>query len=272
MSAYLDENVLTKTHLDASGLDNADNAGPADTVVIELGDTVIRADQFQESIAALQAYVVKCASTSVNFDAAFDKVSATTDSLSARLRNYFNTVGTKASDLSVVNNSDASGVAEGVAAVISNTVDIPISQMDAARMNAAWADWIIPTLFEGKLYGIVRGDDNARNSGTSVSDDSSGTGNIGTATGDSFEDKDTYIKRMFRQMGIYDASNDLVASTTGKRVIFLATLVSGPGASRSGAPDTTPSSIGGTDYNASNQNSISTTTGTSTRIALEFKN
>lgn len=280
---YLDERLLDSTstpslgHLDASGINNADNAGTADTVVIELGDTVIRADQFQESISSLQAYVIKCAESSANFTKAFNQVSADTDSISARLRDYFKNDRT-ASALPVVNNLDGSNVTQGVAAVISNTVDIPIVQMSQTRMNKAWADWIIPTLFEGKLYGVVRGDN--MQSGTSVSDDTSGTGNIGTTTGDSFEDKDLYIKRMFKQMGIYTGNADnkatIVSGVTGKRVIFLATLVSGPSSGQGGGPDTTPgATLGRSDqYNSSNQNQQSTTSGlgTSTRIALEFKN
>ena len=298
MTSYLTSFNPGLTFNDASGPDNSDNAGTADTLIIELGDTVVRADQFQESISALEAYVVKCADSAENFMSAFKCVDGSGyRTISYRLNQYFNDADasarqSRAQDLTVVNNRDASNVIGNVAAVISNTVDIPMDQISPSLLDTAWASWIIPTLFEGKLYGVVRGDGDAasRNDGSdqSVSNDGVGSGNIESGSGDTFEDKDVYIKRMLRQMGVFDNDNEYKTTgiaPTGKRVIFLATLVAGQAQARTdtagsavagpntGTPNTlNQATTGSRNYNASNQNTITASPlGTSTRIALEFK-
>jgi hypothetical protein len=269
---------LSVTHANASSLDASnDNAGAANTVVIELGDTVIRSDQFQDAISALEAYVVKCAGTTNNFNKAFTEGSGGdgTATISGRLKTYF-TNDADASGLSVVDNKSNTAVSGGVAAVISNTVDMPMNQIDQARLNTAWADWIIPTLFEGSYYGVVTGEKGTAPTNTSgaVSSDTSGSGNIGGAD-NTFITKDKFIKMQLQRMGIFDSLNKLQSTGTlsGKKVIFLARLVAGSASSQGGGPNTNQP-IGSKDYNNGDQNKMSpsaTSTQNTTRIALEFK-
>jgi hypothetical protein len=71
-------------------------------------------------------------------------------------------------------------------------------------MNEVFANWIIPTLFEGKIYNVVsavRNDDVSGGIGVA--------GNVG-GTHTNYFTKDEYIKLSLKSMGIIDGSNNWI--------------------------------------------------------------
>ena len=215
-----------------------DNAGATDTLVIELGDTHIRRDQFYKPIPNVGS-VIQMSQSHDDFKTAFDcKSSSGSDkSISENLSNAFRPYDAsnnspqiaQATDLKVYRAKDSVQIQSGLPYVIARLVKLPLDQIGASNTNDVFANWIIPTLFEGKIYNVVsavRNDDVSGGIGVA--------GNVGSAH-TNYYTKDEYIKLSLKNMGIIDGSNnwiqrdssgyDVNGNQRDFRVIFRARLL-----------------------------------------------
>ena len=168
MTPYFEEIDLTNSTF---GVDDASGGVVQnDVFVIDLGDTKVSQQQFQQAIfeGDEDAYVIKMTQTKGDFKKAFDITQATSLDLSGTaqfhevLAKRYDPSATntniikKATQLEVVTQRDGGVVTGGLKRPIADCLSMQESEIGDDELNKRFSDWIIPTLFDGHLYDLPK--------------------------------------------------------------------------------------------------------------------